>query len=147
LVFGIFGALLPLKVLADLGKSPLADVFSLWRLPVWEELIVISMVAALWLAMLLLSIVLTTCIRMLKNTGWPSCLMIYAGSCLVWEVLLALLMFKNGEDFLPRILVINSAVSTGVISTICIGFIIYGACQCMTCNGERPVVGYGYLWG
>lgn len=147
LLFASFGLLLPLKVLADIGKSPLADVFSLWRLPVWEELMIIAMVLALWLAMLLLSVVITTCVRMLKDTGWPTCLMMYAGSCMVWEVLLALLMFKNGENFLPRILVINSAVSTGVISTICIGFVIYGACQCMTCNGERPVVGYGYLWG
>ena len=77
--------LLALKLLADASHSPLSEVLSLWRVPAWEELLVLAAIAALWVAMLLLSAVVSACLRVLKNTGFPLFFAIYSSTTLLFE--------------------------------------------------------------
>lgn len=75
-------------------------------------------------------------------------MLLYSGSCLLFEAFVSLWAMKNGEYFLPRILLIVSALSTAVVGVSSVGFIVCIVCKFFFVElRERPAVGYAYLWG
>merc|ERR1719282_2110971 len=103
---------------------------------------------ALWAALLLLSVVISACLKILSNTEGPLCFGILAGGYLCIEFLLSLLVFTEGQSFLPSLLVLTSSISTAVLALISVAYIGYVAAGTV---GSQPrdgmVIGYGYLWG
>jgi len=142
------GLLLAMKMLADVAKSPLADVLWLWRVPAWEELLVMGSILALWTSLLLLSAVASACLRILQDSDWPLFMTIFSIGCLLMEAMLTAWCFANGERFLPCMLVFVSSISTATLSLLGVGYILYtvASVACVQFH-ERPAVSYGYLWG
>jgi len=138
------------RFLADESHSPIAEVLSLWRLPLWEESLVLATLAALWIALFLCSALVFACFRILKTTPWPSFMGTYAAGCLLLEALLAAGSLRQGETFLPHILLLTSSISTGVLGIFSVGFIVYVSLELACADAApqtRPPIGYGYLWG
>jgi len=138
------------KFLADASHSQLSEVLSFWRLPMWEECVCLCALASLWMALFFASALIMACFRILRCTNWPIFIGIYAACTLVLEAILALSSFPRGERFLPRIFLLTSSVSTSVLGLLCVAVVLYSAAEytlLRTSPKERPLVGYGYLWG
>eukprot|EP00928_Gymnodinium_smaydae_P064175 TRINITY_DN47589_c0_g1_i1.p1 TRINITY_DN47589_c0_g1~~TRINITY_DN47589_c0_g1_i1.p1 ORF type:complete len:358 (-),score=45.38 TRINITY_DN47589_c0_g1_i1:208-1143(-) len=144
----LLGAFLGLKVVADLGNSSFADVFGLWRIPSWEEFLVLSAISALWLALGMISVILSACIRILGDSHNALCLIFFAFGDLMLETFFVLIMFKNNESFLPEVLTLASAVTTMSFACCSVGYILYTLCEFAGLGPfARLRAGHGYLWG
>ncbi|CAE8624717.1 unnamed protein product, partial [Polarella glacialis] len=142
------GAYVALKVLASLSNSPLFEVFSLWRIPTWEEGVVLVAVAALWVALLVLFAVVSACFKLLGDSGGPIFFGIFATAYLLVEMFLTLLVFGQSAQFLPKILMIISSVSTAFFSVLGLCCIFYYVIAGFAgAPREKLWVGYVYLWG
>mmetsp|Transcript_121236 Transcript_121236/g.387362 ORF Transcript_121236/g.387362 Transcript_121236/m.387362 type:complete len:555 (-) Transcript_121236:230-1894(-) len=62
-VLNSIGLFVVLRLLADVAHSPLREVFFLWRVPAWEEVLVLLAICSLWLALLLFGAVVPACLR------------------------------------------------------------------------------------
>jgi len=142
------GIWLTTKLLADYSKSPLGDVLSLWRVPEWEEVLVVAAVAALWVALLLFSSALSACIRILSDSGSVTFIGILGAGYLAFEAMMVAMMLGQGARHLPRMMMLVSSVSTAMLSFGGICYIIYATAAFMQEPPfERSAVGHAFLWG
>jgi len=138
-----------LKFLADVSHSPVSEVFSLWRIPVWEELIVFAAIAALWLALLLFGAIVPACMRIINDPGVPTLFGFFAAGYLLFDIFLIMVMYSHGnESFLPYIMAITTSASTAILAS---GLAAWLLCAAASSRGSSPregvAAGYGFLMG
>lgn len=147
-ILNVAGAFLVFKLLADIARTPVAEVFFLWRIPTWEELLVFFCIASLWIALLVFSMVVSACVRILRNSDEAVCVGFFSVAYLLGETCLNLLVFMEGRNFLPELLVITSSMSTIVLALLFSCRVLYTILSFVGSSPqERPAIGYGYLWG
>mmetsp|Transcript_13240 Transcript_13240/g.33043 ORF Transcript_13240/g.33043 Transcript_13240/m.33043 type:complete len:187 (+) Transcript_13240:3-563(+) len=132
-----YGFLMVMRLLADASNTKIGEVFALWRLPGWEEAAVVAAVGAAWIGLFLLAGVLTACLRLVQGTGWPLFAGLYAGMCMMMELILGMVVYSHGEMFLPRILQFLCGITTPVLVVCNVGFVTVKACGILSKDGSE----------